>query len=236
MPASLLDRGLDLLFPRRCVNCGRFGDVFCAECERGMSRCSTGNRCPNCCARWDGEHNCPRCYGWDALDGALVAVDMQGAARKAVHGLKYRHIRDLAPVMARQVAGLPAHFDVAFAIPLHRSRLRQRGFNQAQALLDLLPWTPAEGTLDRVRKTDTQVGMNVGERRSNIAGAFAYSGPPLHGLSVALVDDVVTTGATANECARVLRDHGARAVYAYAFARTNYDPAPGLAIDEWATS
>ena len=236
MPASLLGRGLDLLFPRRCVHCGRFGDVLCAECEQTMSPCSAGKRCPNCCASWDGEHNCPRCFGWDALDGASVAVDMAGAARKVVHGLKYRYIRSLAPVMARQIDRMPSGFDVAFAIPLHRSRLRQRGFNQAQVILELLAWPAGEGKLERVRKTDTQVGMDIGQRRANIAGAFAYTGPSLQGMSVALIDDVVTTGATANECARVLRDYGARAVRIYAFARTNYDPAPGLPIDEWATS
>jgi len=201
-----------------------------------MARCSVGKRCPNCCARWDSDHNCPRCFGWDALAGAAVAVDMEGAARKVVHGLKYRHIQALAPVMARHIDALLARSDLAFAVPLHRSRQRQRGFNQAEDLLRLLAWPLAEGRLERVRKTDTQVGMNVGERRSNVAGAFRYSGPSLRGLEVALVDDVVTTGATANECARVLRDYGARSVRIYAFARANYDVTPGAAIDEWATS
>ncbi len=215
---------IDLLYPERCVNCGRFGSVLCAVCEVGMVVVAVA-RCPNCWGQWEGVGNCPRCFGWDALEGARAALDMEGAARRVVHGLKYRGIRSLAMRMAGSMAGLGdrLELDVAFAVPLHRSRERQRGFNQAELLLAQLELPRAEGRLRRVRKTSTQVGMRLGERRSNVAGAFAYEGPPLRGLTVALVDDVVTTGATVNECARVLRDHGARAVWAVAYARANYD-------------
>jgi competence protein ComFC len=122
-------------------------------------------------------------------------------------------------------------FDVAFAVPLHRSRMRRRGFNQSQLILDELGWATGAGSLQRVRNTETQVGMREGERRSNVSDAFAYKGPALNGLTVALLDDVVTTGATVNECAQVVRSHGARAVYAFAFARASYDPPrPGIGI------
>jgi ComF family protein len=204
-----------------------------------MVPCSDGQRCPNCCGRWQGDGNCPRCFTWDALDGALAAVDMEGAARKVVHGLKYRYIQSLAPIMAARMASLaPAtgSFDLAFPVPLHRSRIRQRGFNQAELLLRLLAWPEGEGALERIRKTDAQVGLRLGERRSNVAGAFRYSGPSLRGASVALLDDVITTGATANECARVLRDYGARSVKLYAFARAHYPTSRDEPIDEWASS
>lgn len=193
-----------------------------------------GARCPNCSARWEGEGNCPRCYHWDALDGGVAAVDMDGAARRAIHGLKYRGFRMLAPAMASRMAPLSdaRPFDVAFAVPLHRSRTRRRGFNQADLLLHLLGWPAPQGSLRRVRKTATQVGLRLGERRSNVAGAFAYDGPSLAGITVAVVDDVITTGATANECARVLRDHGAKSVVAVAFARANYEAAADGAISD----
>jgi ComF family protein len=148
---------------------------------------------------------------------------MDGPARKVVHGLKYRGIRALAGRMAAAVGPVAPDFDVAMPVPLHGSRQRRRGFNQAELMLNELACPRAEGRLLRIRNTPHQVGLHHGERRSNVAGAFAYRGPSLTGLTVALVDDVVTTGATVNECARVLRDYGARHVIAVAYARASYD-------------
>ena len=77
-----------------------------------------------------------------ALDGVRAAFEMEGAARKAVHELKYRFVRSLAPLMAGHMQTLReiVEFDVALEVPLHRSRERQRGFNQAALLLDQLGW------------------------------------------------------------------------------------------------
>jgi ComF family protein len=151
---------------------------------------------------------------------------MEGAARRVVHGLKYRGVRELAPLMAAAMAplGQRVPFDGALAIPLHRSRLRDRGFNQAELLLENLGWQPCEGRLIRHKKTETQVGMHEHERRRNVDDAFAYEGPRLDGRSLALVDDVITTGSTAVECGRVLREHGARHVYIFAYTRANFRP------------
>ncbi|MCK9518523.1 MAG: double zinc ribbon domain-containing protein [Dehalococcoidia bacterium] len=224
---TFVTRAVDVLYPRRCVACGRFGPLLCVPCEARMQPATGAGRCPNCSARWGAALNCPRCLGWQALDGVSAAFEMEGAARRLVHGLKYRRVRELAPVMAAHMVKLPAvrPFDVAFAVPLHPSRLRDRGFNQAEMLLRELGWPAAPGTLRRVRKTRTQVGQAVRERRANVSGAFAYEGPPLDGLTVAVVDDVVTTGATAEACAEELRAAGARSVVAIGFARASYDPA-----------
>lgn len=159
---------------------------------------------------------------------------MTGPARKLVHDLKYRYYRAIAPVMGRLLTeALPGLvFDACFVVPLHRSRLRERGFNQSELLLQNLPFPQASPGLARVRRTDRQVGQRLSERRTNVAGAFAYTGPSLDGLSVALIDDVVTTGATVHECALVLRDAGAREVSAVAFARASYDPAATAPIDD----
>ncbi len=200
-----------------------------------MTPCDGGDRCRNCAGKWEGSGNCPRCYAWDALDGAIAAFDMEGAARRVVHGLKYRYIEALAATMAHAVARLPTagSFDIAYPVPLHRSRERGRGFNQAALILSGLGWNPGPGSLERIRRTGTQVGLRPAERRANVSGAFRYAGPPLDGLRAVLVDDVVTTGATANECARVLKDYGARSVRIAVFARANYDHSPGAAIPDW---
>jgi ComF family protein len=159
---------------------------------------------------------------------------MEGTARSLVHALKYRHFRAVVPTMAALLAptseGLA--IDAYFAVPLHRSRLKQRGFNQAELLLRATGWSPAPAGLVRIRRTDQQVGQRLGDRRANVAGAFKYQGIRLDGLTVALLDDVVTTGATVVECARVLKDAGAARVWALAFARASYHPDTPDPIDD----
>ncbi|MXY87558.1 MAG: ComF family protein [Dehalococcoidia bacterium] len=228
--ATLLARALDLLYPPRCVACAAFGKNLCESCAGELLPASGPGRCGRCGVRRDDEGRCPDCSGWRDLDGALAAFEMTGAARRVVHGLKFSGIRDLADGMAEAlvpvVDGLAP--DAVFPIPLHRSRHRRRGFNQAGVLFERLGWPPPPGRLERVRATASQVGLSASERRENVAGAFRYRGPSLKGATVAVLDDVVTTGATAGECARVLREHGAARVYALAYARAPYhSPASG---------
>jgi competence protein ComFC len=228
---SLLARSLraavDLLYPERCAHCGEFGSVLCAACEVTMTSAPTIPRCPFCRARWSGQHNCPRCFHMDALEGARAPFDYDGPARSAVRTLKYRNALALAPVMARHVAPLvtSSTVDAVFSVPLHTSRLRNRGFNQSERILAALNLAPPPGKLVRTKKTRAQFGLGIRDRAQNVAGAFRYEGDELTGLRVAIFDDVITTGVTANECARVLRDAGAREVIAIAFARANYDVA-----------
>ncbi|MFN0093873.1 MAG: ComF family protein [Dehalococcoidia bacterium] len=160
---------------------------------------------------------------WQALDRCVAAFEMSGPARSLAHLLKYGRVRAAARVMGEDLAPLSSAvaFDVAFAIPLHRSRQRQRGFNQAALLVQAAGWPVGEGML-RPRSTRSQVGLSLSERVANMDGAFHYDGPRLDGLTVAVVDDVVTTGATADACARELKEHGARRVVALAYARTSY--------------
>jgi ComF family protein len=217
---------IDLLFPARCYGCGAFRTFLCGSCAAGMAPATGPGRCPHCSAAWDGGGNCPRCFHLQGLDGVRAAFEMEGTPRRLVHALKYEYVRALAPLMAAHIAPLAAelHLDAAFPVPLHPSRQRERGFNQAEVLRRAAGLALATGELRRSRRTDRQVGMHLGERRSNVSGAFAYTGPRLDGLTVAIVDDVVTTGATVNECALVLREHGAARVYAIAFTRASYRP------------
>jgi ComF family protein len=215
---------LDVVYPPRCVGCGRFGaGFFCEVClAAGVAPLGAGF-CANCSAPWDGRDFCPDCAHWDALDGARAAFTHEGAARRAVHALKYGHVRAVAASMAAPVAVVAAGLapDAAFAIPLHKSRERRRGYNQAAQVLERTGLPTREGRLLRSRRTHSQIGLALAERRANVGGAFDYEGQGLEGARVVLIDDVITTGATANECARVLKDHGARTVWAVAFTRAS---------------
>jgi len=222
----VLGAALDLAYPARCVGCASFGALLCDRCRVALVPATGPGRCPNCSASWTEPLNCPRCQSWDGLDGCVAAFEMAGVARQLVHALKYEYVTAAAPLMAAEVERFrdgPRPFDVAVAVPLHPSRQRRRGFNQAGRILDQLGWPGLPGRMVRGRRTHQQVGLGHRDRRANVAGAFDYSGGRLEGMVVGLVDDVVTTGATANECARVLKDHGARGVVSVAFARASFD-------------
>ena len=200
--------------------------VVCPECIGKLKRASGPDRCPFCAAEWDGAGNCPRCFHLHELEGIRSGFEMSGTARGLVHALKYRYYRAVAPTMAALIAGLPAGLDIDryFAVPLHGSRTRERGFNQSEELLRATDWRPVSRGLERIRKTDRQVGRHLKERTNNLTGAFRYTGSRLDGQTVAVFDDVVTTGTTVLECAKVLKDAGARGVWALSFARASYKP------------
>ena len=151
-------------------------------------------------------------------------------ARRLVHRLKYGDrvelARALGAMMARAGAELLLDADVIVPVPLHRSRLWWRRFNQAMALAGALSRTSGVRCdpflLARVKRTRSQVGLTRTQRGDNLQGAFrvpADAKPHLAGKRVVLVDDVVTTGATANACSRALLRAGAESVDVLSFAR-----------------
>lgn len=227
-PVDLLRRARDVLYPSRCIGCGAFDSLICERCAAALARGRIGGegRCANCASEWREPGFCTRCewWGWESLDGCRAAYDLEGVPRRLVHALKYEGVRDAAPVMARQMAGMwdASRFDVAVAVPLHVSRERTRGFNQSELLLGQLGWPLMEGRLERILKTAPQVGQRQENRRRQMAGAFRYTGPGLQGVRVVLVDDVVTSGATARECALELKAAGARTVTVAAFGRARF--------------
>jgi ComF family protein len=150
---------------------------------------------------------------------------MEGAPRALVHALKYRGVRNAAPRMAELLAPRLSSFDIegAYAVPLHPSRERSRGFNQAELLRRALDLSPGPGSLRRVKRTKPQVGRQLRDRQQAVAGAFSFGGADLSGLRIAVIDDVITTGSTMQACATILREAGARSVLAVAFARAGAD-------------
>lgn len=167
---------------------------------------------------------CPRCRGAArhiARCRAIGAYD--GALRSIVHALKYGGRRSVARPLAALLAGAGAEVlegaDLVVPVPLHRSKRRRRGFNQAEDLARHLG-LPVAAALTRRRRTASQTGLPAAARRANVAGAFRLARRArVAGAVVVLIDDVSTTGATLEACAGALLEGGAREVRALTAAR-----------------
>lgn len=220
---------LDLLFPPRCVNCGRVGAFLCAECLDQIPRVK-----PPFCIRCGDSVSvgelCARCQTAPLqIDRIRSAVYFEGALRKAMHWLKYRGRTALADplggLMAERWAQHPMPADVVVPVPLHAERLRERGYNQAALLAREMARRAGlvveERTLVRQRSTSPQVKLDAKQRKQNVRDAFCCSGDGLAGKQVLLIDDVCTTGATLEACALALYAGGARGVQALTLARAS---------------
>lgn len=232
---------LDFLFPPVCLGCRgsiALGDpsrLVCRRC-RARLRALPWPRCPRCdFPRGTGAAEAPvcnECADWPPLlRCARSAVVLEPPADRLVHALKYEGWHGLAPFMGERMARIALPPDVereaAVVIPVAttRARVRERGYNQAEALARA--YAAATGrrclpVLERTRGAETQVALQPAERKANVAGAFAVrrDAPAiLDGAHVILVDDVLTTGATILAAADALRRGGARTVSAVSFAR-----------------
>jgi competence protein ComFC len=226
----LVDRLLDAVFPPRCAGCARLGTHFCDRCAGQVERVRPP-WCDSCGATVRGAGAGDLCAACRLdplpLNGVRSAGLLNGPLRRAVHRLKYRGRSSAAPALARlmqpavsELGVLPAN-TVVVPVPLHAARLRERGFNQAEALaapLAGLLGLPLRAAMLRVRETPSQVGLPRAARRANLKGAFSAN-EQLAGFPVLLVDDVVTTGSTLGSAAAACHATGAIGVYAVTLAR-----------------
>lgn len=222
---------LDMLFPKRCVSCGRLGAYVCGSCMRSARRIKdTDAICPICGRPGMDGATHPRCTNRYALDGLTSFYRYEGVIRKAIKVIKYRLVSDAAPFLITSqpvsaFARVPAvRRAVIVPVPLHASRLRERGFNQAEHLAYTLGKTldlpVSTGVLVRVKRTVPQASIqDKATRRANMRGAFAVTPGACAPETILLVDDVFTTGTTMREAANVLKRGGAKFVWAVTIAR-----------------
>lgn len=173
---------------------------------------------------------CPRCRrASPAIDRARAIGAYDGALRAIVHALKYDGRRSLARPLGRLMrergADILSGATYAIPVPLHPSRRRHRGFNQAADLARHVG-IPVQPALRRIRATPTQTGLPAARRHRNMRDAFATTraARQLKGATVVLIDDVSTTGATLEACARVLKEAGVGEVRALTAARVVTSP------------
>lgn len=195
-------RSIRPITPPICDRCGdplaRAG-VYCRDCSRQQS----------------------------VVAGARAVGEYEGTLREIIHALKYAGRLSLAKPLAAQMRvrgnDVLRAVDCVVPVPLHWRREHQRGFNQAREIARHLG-PPVVCALVRRRATRPQVGLAADRRKANVAGAFAarrawFRDDRIRGKNVLLIDDVSTTGATLNACARVLQERGASAVYALTAAK-----------------
>lgn len=246
----MADGLMSVLFPSPCRICEapltRFALAPVCEACVGAIRPFAGPRCAACGERLvsahaaserDGAGLCLMCLQKEpAFTRASAYGSYDGGLRDLVHLLKYERVRPAAGLLGRMLAEVVADIAEAFgheppvvmAVPLHASKMRQRGFNQseliARAMLRLKPAALdvklTVGALTRHRATESQTGLTPAQRRENVKGAFKVSRrDQVEGRDILLVDDVYTTGTTVSECARVLRRAGATRVFVATAAR-----------------
>lgn len=222
---------LDLLFPKRCLGCGRLGRYFCLRCRTTLITIGASEAICPVCERpaIDGATH-PKCRTRYGVDGLTGFFRYKGVMRTAIKTLKYRFVSDLAPELVSFIPD-PAYLQfrrfpdaVIVPIPLHMSRLRSRGFNQAQLLGEQLAvrlHIPIRtDMLRRTKPTASQAGIaRRQERLVNAKGAFVMPTKITGVLHVLLVDDVFTTGATLRAAAGVLKRAGAHMVWGVVLAR-----------------
>jgi len=185
--------------------------------------------CPKCGRPQSSAILCSSCVGWQAeIDGIRSPFRFDGVIRQAIHQLKYRNLRAVAGLFAQllndYLVSNPVPGEVLVPVPLHQKRLKERGYNQssllAQELGKLAHLPVVDDCLIRERHALPQARTaNVEERRSNVAGAFSCRDERLKGKQVLLIDDVATSGATLDACARALKEAGAASVWGLVLAR-----------------
>ena len=226
-----------LFYPPACVVC--LGIVegpqyLCAACQSRAPRI-TAPFCAKCSEPFFGAitqtFSCANCeHRTLHFDAAVAAYRSRGPVRKLVHDFKYgrqRHLRyPLAEWLGKTLDDprlRGRRFDMIVPVPLHAARERERGFNQAMLLAELLASrikVPLEPVLERIRYTTTQTAYDRAERMENLHDAFRLrKNRDVRELRVLLIDDVLTTGSTLSECARVLKAAGAISVHAATAAR-----------------
>lgn len=235
----------DIIYPPRCAVCGRFlwkgplvrehrSRFFCPDCMAGF-HCVASPLCPICGQPFSSEviedHLCEDCLrNRPFYEAAWAPYRYEGTILKGIHRLKYGSKSFLADALGPPLARFAEERlngsgpVLIVPVPLHPKRLQERGFNQSLLLarhvsralhidLDFL-------SLRRVRYTPPQASLAKQERLRNVRGAFELKNQELvEGRSILLVDDVVTTGNTLNECARILRKGGAEKVFGLSLAR-----------------
>lgn len=219
---------VEFLFPATCVGCGKWGNFICSKCSKSLLRI-TPPICNRCGKPETTGTFCPDC--WNSvtkIDGIRSVFRFEGVIRQAVHDLKYHHLKALSGNMAcylfEYLAKNPIDTDALMPVPIHKNRIKQRGYNQSELIakhlgkmLDLPVITTclirSRDSLPQARSED------VAQRKKNVLGAFSCADKAGTFKNIVLIDDVCTSGATLEACAVTLKKSGFQSVWGLTVAR-----------------
>lgn len=226
--AKFKGAALDLLFPQKCLGCGEEGELLCCACQKSLPRIMSPV-CPKCGRPQPSGIVCPRCVSRQtSIDGIRSPFVFDGVVREAVHQLKYNNLRSLAKPLALLVQSYLIHNplpgQILVPVPLHRKRLKERGYNQsyllARELGKLMKLPVINNCLVRVKYEIPQAKTkSVDERHNNVKHAFQCLDLQLQNTQVLLIDDVSTSGATLDACASALKQSGVKSVWGIVLSR-----------------
>jgi len=234
---------LDIIFPIECLGCGVAGQWLCKNChahiELRQNFC-----CPDCGLSSNFGSFCTTCQSRHSLSGILSAVDYHNnLVQQSIKIFKYRFVSSLGEELSfflgqgiekAQILCSARHEKypqifmnwcgvLLLPVPLHQKRRRWRGFNQAEilaeAFLKIMPMDYDATSLRRIRYTKPQANLKREERLFNLKNSFIWQGGSLTNRRVILIDDVATTGATLEECARALKAAGACEIWGLVIAK-----------------
>ncbi|MCF7846290.1 MAG: ComF family protein [Candidatus Peribacteraceae bacterium] len=217
----------EIIFPIHCVGCGTEGEWFCESCSQKILL-NAKQFCPVCWRESSGGKICASCES--PLSGLRVAASYQRNPElaRAVKTLKYKFSEPLAEnlgaLLSRAVSSKNySNERVITFVPLHKKRRRWRGFNQAELLARVTAKNlnlPLESLLIRKKNTPPQAKLNRADRLRNLEGAFMIrEGCSVVDKTILLIDDVASTSSTLSECAKILKQSGAREVWGLVLAR-----------------
>lgn len=227
---------LDLLFPLSCAGCGREGAYLCDPCAIAIpmyaSACFVCKKLVPAHGDIPAGRTCTPCRKKSPIYASFAPFSYDTAAIKTlIHDLKYRRMRGNAEILGALLYRAIAYHGILLSrdsliipIPLYKSRVRTRGFNQSLLIADILGAKLGIGVradlLKKIKNTRAQMKLPREERLKNVAGAFAMSNiAAIRNRTIILLDDVKTTGATLESAARVLRSAGAKRIWALTIAR-----------------
>lgn len=224
-----INQGLDLLLPPRCTHCQAADSWLCQACVDSIPFI-THPICNQCGTPLSVNSPCKQCenHPLQHINGIRTASYFEdNPIRSAIHAFKYRNIRAVAPALGKILAQTYQHYHlnatVIIPVPLHRTRLKKRGYNQSELLAKqlgrLLDLPVNATTLQRIRKTKSQMKLGAAERHQNVANAFTCKDKQLQNQHILLIDDVCTTGSTLDSCAAALIQDGSASVWGLTLAR-----------------
>lgn len=219
---------VDWIFPPVCAGCGIQGEVLCTACQSSIEKIED-RICDRC--GYPGTFNAGECPGCNKHDPKYTKIrscgNYKGPLKEAIHSLKYQNNLALGFILSEMLEEKLRNenwiIDIIVPVPLSRGRQRERGYNQAALLAHPLAKRMGlqydSGSLTRKKYTESQVHLTAEERSCNMADAFSIKSNFFKGKNILIIDDVITTGSTINECARTIQEGGAKEVYGLSIAR-----------------